>query len=99
MWECSQALDHNRHGSVTEAALEVLEKCAVERQRLELLSLEQRAAADIVRAATGYVQPQQPAQGYWNPAGDVDPFPAFPIDWQHRHRSGARRTQLAAVGD
>jgi len=71
--ECSQALYHNRHGSVMDAAFELLEKYAVERRRLELLALEQRPAADIVRAETRYVQPQQPAQGYVNPAGDVDP--------------------------
>jgi hypothetical protein len=60
-----------------DAAFELLEKYAVERRRLELPSLEQRPAADIVRAETRYVQPQQPAQGYVNPAGNVDPHQLF----------------------
>jgi hypothetical protein len=46
-----------------DAAKEVLEKYAAGRQQLELLSLEQRAPANRVRAENCYVEPQQPAWG------------------------------------
>jgi hypothetical protein len=61
--ECSAALGRYRHGSYLDAAKEVLEKYAAGRQQLELLSLEQRAPANRVRAENCYVEPQQPAWG------------------------------------